>query len=71
MQRRRVSPALSCITLVMQFEPDGQQFHWRHPERSRFSGGARDLARIVTVLSNLHHNTGMPNSPANGTSRHL
>jgi hypothetical protein len=23
---------------------------WRHPERSRFSGGARDLARGVSVV---------------------
>jgi len=30
-----------------------------------------DIARIVTVPNNLHHDTDMPNSPANGTSRHL
>ena len=28
--------------------------HRRHPERSRFSGGAKDLARVATAASPLH-----------------
>src|SRR5579862_7278107 len=36
---------VSTFLVVMPFG-----FRWRHPERSRFSGGERDLARITVML---------------------
>jgi len=46
--RRKVKAA--AFTVVVQFEVR------RHPEWSRFSGGAKDLARLATALKGkLHH----------------
>jgi hypothetical protein len=50
LQTKIVTAGSGAVAFLIVEEP------WRHPERSRFSGEARDLPRIDTrVSTKLHH----------------